>query len=426
VKLRAELVAWGSMVLLLMLLVLLATTGTAGMVVAGALAIGLTVVIGLGTDRTGTLMLIAALGCAPMNAFRPPGAGVVTFSDVFFVLGIGLLLPRLLRNKPALPSMYYVGAALFLVGGMFASAFMDEPILGVLGVSRMVIAAMILPFVMSMLRPKPIVLTWLAAAYVLGQMVSTAYAYVHPIEAQGRSFGWTRHPNFFGMGGHTAFALLIFLFYRLQPKHRWILIVPAGVVVQSVLISGSRASLLLIVLMAVVWPIVERTAISWYVIASVGIVGLALAEPILSSAGQSSALARIQGGTSGALSDQARLQALSTALKSFLHSPIVGHGFTPQTLDTHNAYLEAGLGGGLLAMLGFILMVGTLTAPLFRDAHPNRLAYVALTYAAFCMIGPSLWDRIVWAALALVFVQEQKPEPEPEHVPIHRREALLR
>jgi hypothetical protein len=415
------------MTALLLVLVLMSTTGTPGMVVALAAAAGLAVVIGMGPDRAGTVLLVAALGCAPINAFRPPGAGVVTFSDLFFVLGIGLLLPRLLRNRPALPPLYYAGAGLFLIGGLGSSAFMTVPVLGVLGVSRMVIAAMVLPLVMSMLRPTPRVLNMFAAAYVAGQMVSTAYAYLHPVEIQGRSFGWTRHPNFFGMGGHTAFALLIFLFYRLQPKHRWVLVVPAGVVIQSVLMSGSRASLICIALMAVVWPIVERTAISSYVILSIGAVGLAVAQPILSSAGQGSALARIQGGTSGAYSDQARIEAITTALREFLHSPIIGHGFTADTLEVHNAYLEAGLGGGILAMLGFTIMVGALVAPLFRDGTPNRLAYVALTYAAFAMIGPSLWDRIVWAALALVFVrpqEQQPPDPDQPTQPAALREAV--
>jgi O-antigen ligase len=428
-RLRAEIAAWGSMIFLLLLLVLMSTLGTAGMVIAGALAVGLTVVVALGPDRTGIVMLIAALGTAPMNAFRPPGAGVVTFSDVFFALGFGLLLPRLLRNRSALPPMFYIGSGLFLVGGLFASAFMPSPITGVFGVARFVIAAMVLPLLMSMLRPTRNVLTWLAAAYVLGQMVSTAYAYIHPIEVQGRSFGWTRHPNFFGMGGHTAFALLIFLFYRLPPRRRWVLIIPAAVVGQSVLMSGSRASLLCIALMAVLWPIVERTAISWYLIVSVGVVGLALANPILSSAGNGSALARIQGGASGALSNEARVQALTSALKEFVHSPIIGHGFSADTLLVHNAYLEAGLGGGILAMLGFVLIVGTLVAPLFRDRMPNRLAFVALSYAAFAMIGPSLWDRIVWAALALVFVREQDPTPEaadPPALAVTPRKALTR
>jgi hypothetical protein len=60
---------------------------------------------------------------------------------------------------------------------------------------------------------------------------------------------------------------------------------------------------------------------------------------------------------------------------------------------------------------------------------PNRLAFVALSYAAFAMIGPSLWDRIVWAALALVFVREQDPTPEaadPPALAVTPRKALTR
>jgi O-antigen ligase len=265
---------------------------------------------------------------------------------------------------------------------------------------------MILPLAVVAWRPSSKVVTQLAWAYVIGQMISTAYAYVHPIEAQGRSFGWTTHPNFFGIGGQTAYALLVFLFYRTPPRRRWILLIPAAVVGQSVLMSGSRASLLCIMLVTIAWPLVERTAISWYVLVSGGIIAAALANPILSASGESSAISRLAGNITTGGSNLARTEALSKAWHEFLDKPFTGSGFI-QILDVHNAYLEVVVGGGLLALIGYVMMLSSLCSGLLRPVHPNRMAYVALSYAAFALIGPTLWDRIVWAALTLVFANAQ-------------------
>lgn len=412
-RLRRESAAWGAMTLILLVLFVLSTLGTKATVVAMVAALGVTAVISFGPDRVGTVVMLAAMFTAPLNGFRPT-AGNITFSDLFFVLGIGLLLPRMLRGRPSIPVLYYIGSMVFLVAGFLASLIAPAPLQSVSGLARFAVAAMVLPLAMSTWRPSKRVLIWLASAYVVGQMVSTLYAYTKGAEAQGRYFGWTTHPNFFGMGGHTAYALLIFLFYQLKPKHRWVLLIPAAVVVQSVLMSGSRASLLLIALVTVAWPVVERSTVAWWVLLTGGVVGLVAANSILGSVATSSALGRIQGGLSADSSDEARTQLLHEGLHKFLDNPIIGHGFDTTVIDYHNVYLEVLIGGGIIALVGFVIMLVPLVSGLFRSGTPNRLCYVGLSYAAFAMIGPSLWDRIVWAGLALVFVQTADPDPDPD------------
>jgi len=68
----------------------------------------------------------------------------------------------------------------------------------------------------------------------------------------------------------------------------------------------------------------------------------------------------------------------------------------------------------------------SLMTPLLR-AKPNRLAFMGVSYGAFAFIGPSVYDRVLWGALALVIAgydwgstgpddQEAAPEEAPEPV----------
>jgi hypothetical protein len=54
-------------------------------------------------------------------------------------------------------------------------------------------------------------------------------------------------------------------------------------------------------------------------------------------------------------------------------------------------------------------MVGVLQ-PLLSNP-PNRLAYAGVSYAAIAMLGPVMWDRGVWAPLALMFAASATQSP---------------
>ena len=242
--------------------------------------------------------------------------------------------------------------------------------------------------------------------------------------AQGRAIGLTTQPNFYGLGGQLAYALLIYLFYRVQPRHRWIVVGAMIPVLYSVLNSGSRASLLCCAVVTIVWPIVERSALTWYVIVSGTFLGLIGAEGLLRALGQTTTLDRLNGDLSSQYSDQARQMLLDDGFALFWKHPIQGNGWATVLLY-HNAYLEVAVAGGVLTLVGFLLIVASLVKPLFQQGKPNRLAYAGLSYAAFGMIGPTLYDRIVWAVLCLILVTYDHPpedvtEPQPEPAGSHR------
>jgi hypothetical protein len=404
---------FGFAVLLLLLVIGVGSNQLLLSLAALVIALGLTALIAFGPERMGIGLMVIGMFSAPMNALGL--AGNVDVSDVFFVLAFGLLMPRMLtRGRSKLPPLYVTGAAILFAGGMISSLLSPDIPASVLGFVKIVAATIILVFVLNVLKPQGRLLDTLAWAYVYGQAVSTAYGLVRhgATHAQGRGVGLTTQPNFYGLGGQISYALLIFLFYRVQPKNRWVVVGAMGVVGYSVIDSGSRASLLCCGLITILWPIVEKSAMAWYVILSGALVAFLTANSVLGALGQQTVLDRLKGNTSAQFSDQARSGLLRQGLDLFWKHPIKGNGWSKDTiLAFHNAYLEVAVGGGVLTLLGFVLVVAALVRPLFQQGAPNRLAYAGLSYAAFGMIGPTLYDRIVWAALALILVSHGENQP---------------
>lgn len=415
---RSAATVLGLATLLVLLVVGVASNNLLASAAAVVLAIGLTALIGLGPERMGIGLMLIGMVMAPMNALAV--AGNVTFSDVFFVLGFGLLIPRMLtRGRPKLPPLYVIGATLLFIGGMVSSLLAPDIPGSLAGFVKIIAATMVLVFVLNVLHPTAKLVDALAWSYVGGQIISTGYALVKgsALMAQGRSVGLTTQPNFYGLGGQMAYALLIYLFYRVERKNRWIVVGAMAVVGFSVLNSGSRASLLCCALITVLWPIVERSAIAWYVIVSGAAIAVLSANAVLGAIGQQTVLDRLKGDTSAQYSDAARSDLLKQGFELFWKHPIQGNGWTKDIVLTfHNAYLEVAVAGGVLTLFAFVLVIASLVRPLFRAGTPNRLAYAGLSYAAFGMIGPTLYDRIVWAVLCLILVTSNLDREEPEDV----------
>lgn len=420
----------------LLLLLLVLGVSTNDLLYSGAavvVAVAVVILVGIGPEKMGIGLMLLGMLTAPMNALGL--SGNVTVSDILFVLGFGLLVPRLIVGRPKLPPLYVAGATILFTGALITSLLSPGIEGSLIGVAKIVAAMIVLVVVLNVLRPSGRLLDALAWAYVAGQIISTGYAIVRGGAgmAQGRAVGLTTQPNFYGLGGQLAYALLIFLFYRVDPKHRWIVVAAMAVVGFSVVNSGSRASLLCCALITIAWPIVERSAVAWYVIVFGGIIAALTADRVLSALGQETVLDRLQGNTSAQFSDQAREGLIQQGLDLFWQHPIQGNGWGKDTiLAFHNAYLEVAVGGGVLTLVGFVLIVTALVRPLFQAGTPNRLAYAGLSYAAFGMIGPTLYDRIVWAVLALILITYQSAEQEkvdeelaaqaePEQAPSHRR-----
>lgn len=400
---------------LLFLLVL----GTQGSMLFSGLAVGAavgaTLLVYLGPDRLGIAVLLVATFLAPINGLKLGAGGNITYADFAYVLGIGLLIPKLLKSGSKMPRLYVIGTSILFVNALVVSVLAPDPVASLTGFIRVAWAIIVLPVVLHRIRLSRLQLNAFAWIYVAGHIVSTIKGISYSgIIGGGRAIGWTTHPNFFGLGGQLSFALCVFLFYRTPKQYRWIVLVAAGISGLSVIQSGSRASLLCVAITALIWPLVERTAISAYVLvsfAALSAVGFGL---LLQNAPEGSAFERLKGGGTATGSTQARELLLTNGWEQFIKNPIRGNGWTTDILEFHNVYLEVGIAGGVIAVLGFLILIASLITPLFNEPIPNRLAFMGVSYAVFALLGPTLYDRVLWGALALVFALHYSTDDEPD------------
>jgi len=394
-------------VAILAALVLLSTQSlTVGLICVGAACL-LTLIVAIGPTRTGTGFVMLALFTAPMDDVRPLGpSSFVTLSDVFFALGFGLLGPAMLRAHVHLPKPYVAGSVILLSSGLGASVLSDQTILSMTTMLRLVAAAIVLPALFMLWRPSFRTIDWMAVLYVAGQMVSVVDSIVGDAATGGRHQGLSTHPNFFGMCGMLAYALCLHLFSRVPRKWHWLIWAAMAVSFYSAVSSGSRAALLVIVLVTVLYPAVERSAMAGYTVVTLAILGAASGGALLSRFGtEGSAIERLQGDRTSSVSDSARADQLKAGFNRFLDHPVLGDGFSNAPLLAHNIYLEVAVVVGLVGLVGYLLVLWCTVQPLFLRKHPmHRLGHAALAYLAVGMLTNSLWDRFVWAVLALALL----------------------
>jgi hypothetical protein len=179
--------------------------------------------------------------------------------------------------------------------------------------------------------------------------------------------------------------------------------------------SGSRAALVATVLIVLMWPVVERSVRGGLWLAMAGALGLLVADQVLSSSGDS-AIARLLGGGSAVASDAAREQLTAHYLAEFLAKPLLGNGFEEAVLG-HDVYLQVAYAMGIFGAIGFVLVLVSGALTLITIPRPlHRIAYPVIAYAMLAPLTSVIWDRFIWAALALTFavaVRARDADVEP-------------
>lgn len=389
---------------LLVALVLLASRSTALAAVAVVVCGFLVALFALGQDRLGTLVITAATVAGPINHVqygRPLPNGPITFSDLLFAVGFLVLAPTMLRRRTRIPLDWALGALLIVIGVLISSALSPLPGVGLNYGSRLVAAAVLLPLAMLLWAPPRAVVERLAWAYVAGHVLSTVFGILTGPTVNGRYAGLTSHVNFFALSGLLSTAILVHKWYVVRPEHRWIVVACAPFCLFAIWFSGSRAALLVLVVLALLVPLVERTAMSAYVVLTGGALAIASASWLIARAPEGSALARLAGDSSTAGSDQDRREALALGFEKWLANPIFGKSFGEDSLAAHNIYLQVAVGIGLVGLVGFLLVGFAAVRSLFGSGPLHRLGYVALAFGGIGMITNSLWDRFTWTALVL-------------------------
>lgn len=368
----------------------------------------------LGPARLGAFLIAAAMFTAPMDDVRPSASiSVLTVSDVLLVGGFALLVPTLLQRRSRYPLAYAAGCLVLVVALAVASLLSPDPVSALFVGSRLMVAAVVVPLAFLAWRPDQRVIDVLAWSYVAGQVVSTGFALVDGPLINDRYIGLSTHVNYFGHSGVIAICLLLFLHERMPAGRRWIAWVSGAVALGSVGMSGSRAAGVTVVVLLLLFPLIERSVASAYVLLAGAVVLVAAGGSIIAQLSGVPSIDRFFGDSTTATSDQSRRMQLDDNLEKFLSHPLQGHGFDELGLSAHNIYLEVAISLGLFGLIAFLVVLSTTVRPLFGNGKLRRLGYVGLGYVCIGTLTNTLWDRFVWLGLALALLaaaEEKVPE----------------
>lgn len=391
------------------LVVCLVFIATQGFVLAalacGAALLTLALVV-MGGYRVGVLALMAAFAVAP--AYRgivPALSEGITPADLLLVAAIFLMVPVLLQNRLLLPPTYVVGAGIVIGVGLVSAVLSAVPMQNLALLVNWILMLVGLPVVFALWRPSGREVTALLWSYIAGHMVSVGVGLAEGPLSNDRFEGLTHHPNAFGAAGAMAFALGLFLFHRLRGnvRARSLVLLCQGLSVLSIVLSGSRAALVVAAVLVLLVPIVERSAVQGFALALAGGLALMALTFVAPYASEGSAISRLQGNETTTGSDEIRTDSRDYGIDRFLEDPVLGSGL--QGVDyIHDLNLAVLVAVGVLGFVGYAAVMFTFARPLFGGGQCRRLSYAAWCYLGIAPTVPSLWDRTMWLPLALSVV----------------------
>lgn len=413
-------------------LIFVATKGLLYAVVAVVLAAYLAFVVAFGSRVTGIACMMAAFATAPAYRGLEQMIGGIPPCDAFVIIGVIHLLPTFVGNKLKLPTVYLSGLLIMSVMSLVSVIVTGDLLINAFYAVQWLFFIGVLPILVAWWRPELKAINLMLWSYLGGHLISTAYAFVEgPIHA-GRYDGLTHHPNAFGLAGLTSIVIVLYF----VPIYRgfFVRVVLLGFVATSLLsivISGSRASIIVLVVIVLLVPLVERSAVTGFAWVGLGALGVLSIPYIIDIFGEESAIGRLAGSGTASASDAVRTEGLKVGFDRLWSSPIVGSGFN-KVEEFHNVFLEAAIAVGFIGLIGYLMVLYKLARPLF-SAHPlRRLSYMVWVYMGVGPTFPGLWDRTVWvpaslAALAMLAPYVRKKHDAPADLVVEpAREAVPR
>jgi hypothetical protein len=380
----------------------------AGLVVAALAAIA-ALTAGLHT-RVGTSMLLPVGLVAllqPLNGIRPFHATAVgDLALLVLALACLPLLPRL--RMPPHVLLVFAGVILLTVGG-FLGTMADGSWADTGAMLRFLIGAPVVMVVVSILAPSPRMAAFLALMYAIGAGISSVGAMAGRTSSYfERAMGFSEHQMHLALA--AMFGTVVAVGWFVSARTPWARIAAAVLFVvcsYGGLLTGSRSALLgtlaALGYLALLgrWPAI-RAALG---LGLAGVVALAAALPFMP---QGSTIFRLlgRGELTGhvALSNADHIQKARDAIEEIGDHPWTGLGFG-QGLDAHNLLLESANVGGVLGVLGFLTIWGTIGALLVRqlaigvrrEDALRASGLAALTgYFVLGMLENIIWDRHLW------------------------------
>jgi len=390
--------------------------------IAGALVL-LIMVEGLGLDRTSVVMMVLAFGLAPADDL---GVSFLSVSDVLFFMAIVLALPRLLRTPLEFPATFIVAALVFSAICLLSSVVENKGEVYYY-TARVIFTFVVLPMLVVWWSPRGRVLVWLLVAYAAGTSISVVYGI--PNIGAYRNYGLTQHPNVLGYTAMLTVALVPFLFVALSRKWRyWICGAALGGAGIGIITSGSRAALVVAIVLLLLVPAVERSIPLALTVAILGVAAIGfIAQRAAPTEGQN-ALSRLLGAGDVSASDRARTEGVERTWTIALEHPWLGQGFQLTDFLGHNVYIQVAAAVGFFGLAAFIVILISMVTPVFATSNiHSRLVYPAIAVIGAGPVSPQLTDRYLGLLLGIALVgvnavraQRQRDAEVSESLPLRR------
>ncbi|PUA81476.1 O-antigen ligase family protein [Nocardioides currus] len=413
-----------------------------GAIVIGLLGAGVVLLAVLTVSmhaRLGTSLLLPVGVVAvlqPLNGIRPFHSTAV--GDLALVALAAVCLPLLPRLRmPPQVLVVFTGVLLLTAGG-FLGTMADGSWDETGAMLRFLIGAPVVMGLLSVLDPSPRAASYLALMYAAGAAISSLGAMAGRTSSYfQRAMGFSEHQMHLALAAMFGSVVAVGWFVSTRDRRARlaaaVLFVVCG---YGGLLTGSRSALLgtmaALGYLALLgrWPAIRAA----FALGVAGAVALVVAMPFMP---QGSTVFRLlgRGELSGHvdLSNADHVQKARDAIEEIGRHPWTGLGFD-QGLDAHNLLLESANVGGVLGVLGFLTIWGTIGTLLVRqlvlgvrreDALRASVLAALAGYFVLGMLENIIWDRHLWffitlALFALPPTRADARDPGRDDAPTNR------
>lgn len=400
----------------------------ADLLAVALLGLAAIVLIVVCVSRRGTHALLhglmaAAAFTAPLNGLRV--GGLLTVADVLLIGGAILILA--IRSVRPVDSTwrffqpFLISVGLIGFGGLVGTLIGGYGWNGIVDLVRFVLSTLGVLAVFGLWAPERASVRLLAWAFLAGTAVNGFLGIFLLKDTVGRAIGLAVHSNHFAVAGLLACGAGIGLSLTSEGRRRSIASGLTAVVAAGLIASGSRAAIVGL-LAFVVWFLLyarQLRLIAWSLCVGTAMV-LAVGSGVVSPT-STDALGRLIGkDPTAALSDDARRDARSTAVRSIEANPITGVGFSAAK-EAHNVYLQLWAASGLFGVAGALgLMFAAGRMVWARPKKDMLLGALVCSYGGYlvaAMFSTVLWDRYLWLHVALAVAlcsSRRAPSSDPE------------
>ncbi|MBJ7457943.1 MAG: O-antigen ligase family protein [Thermoleophilaceae bacterium] len=363
-------------------------------------------------------LLTLSMMTMTLNGVR--AAGTLAVSDVFLLLAAAAATPALfdrrLGRQFMLPVWITVPALLISLVGLISIVFLDDSLVSLAGLLRLIAAMTLVPLVLGAIGGEQRALVWLVDMWIVSAMINSAVAIgdfglqlgigeriTHVISA-GRSTGLTTHSNHLGVAMCMTTPLVLGRMVVAKTRVlQYSFFLALCVLGLAVLSTGSRGALVGYVLAVLIGTAMLPAAIrrkTWKWVFVAGIAGMLMAGAAFRGEALNS-IERITGGGAEVRaqvsdSDEERSGAREAGIQQFVGNPLLGAGLV-NAQDAHLIYLQLAASTGVVGLTAFLIfLVGSVASSRRVIRDPNLdLESAAIVAAAGAAV-------VVWAVLGLV------------------------